>query len=67
MLTGNNFEIDNNAPILLRRIEKKPEVVIEEFDKDGIVITSVATHMTVVTTAGAQPEMHDQQEDATRN
>lgn len=43
------------TPLLLRRIEEKPEVS-----------HPTASHFTVVTTAGQQQEMHDQCEDASR-
>ena len=43
------------TPLLLRRVRDKP------------VVPETASHMTVVTTGhGMKPEMHDQQEDATR-
>lgn len=57
--------INERTPLLLRRIERMPDV-------SPITTTSaerqdpVASHMTVVTTAGNKPEMHDQQEDRSR-
>ena len=48
-------EKTEETPLLLRRIQEKPEVS-----------HPTASHFTVVTTAGQQPEMHDQHEDATR-
>ena len=49
------LEIDEKTPLMLRRIEKKP-----------VVSHPTASHMTVVTTGGNEPEMHDQQEDSSR-
>ena len=49
------LDVTETTPLLLRRITKKPEVS-----------HPTASHFTVVTTAGNEPEMHDQQEDATR-
>lgn len=49
------LEITEETPVLLRRMEEKPEVQ-----------HPTASHMTVVTTGGMQPEMHDQNEDASR-
>lgn len=43
------------TPLMLRRIREIPEAT-----------HPTASSMTVVTTQGARPEMHDQQEDATR-
>ena len=48
-------KLDEDAPILLRRIRQRPRVS-----------HPTASHMTVVTTGGMQPEMHDQQEDEQR-
>ena len=48
-------EETEETPLLLRRIEEKPEVS-----------HPTASHFTVVTTPGMEPEMHDQQEDAVR-
>lgn len=56
------LEITESTPMLLRRMEKKPNVsglTIGDRDKRGIM----ASHMTVVTTPGMEPEMHDQDED----
>ena len=43
------------TPLLLRRLEEKPAIS-----------HPLASHFTVVTTAGQQQEMHDQCEDAQR-
>ena len=51
-----DFEVTERTPLMLRRIEEKPEVS-----------HPTASHMTVVTTQGAEPEMHDQVEDAQRD
>lgn len=48
-------EVTERTPLMLRRIERKPQTS-----------HPTASHFTVVTTGGFQPEMHDQQEDATR-
>ena len=48
-------EVAECTPLMLRRIERKPQTS-----------HTTASHFTVVTTGGNQPEMHDQQEDATR-
>jgi len=52
----NGIKIDERTPLLLRRMEDVPETPSHP----------LASHMTVVTTAGMQPEMHDQMEDASR-
>ena len=65
MGTIQELKITEVTPLLLRRVEKMPV---------GVATTTahpdrqdpVASHMTVVTTAGQSPEMHDQQEDASR-
>lgn len=51
-----NLKITEKTPILLRRIEQKPKVS-----------HPTASHMTVVTTAGMDQEMHDQREDGQRS
>ena len=51
--TQQKIDLSEDAPILLRRltiVPKTPETV---------------ANMTVVTTGGTRPEMHDQQSDAT--
>lgn len=53
------IEVSETTPLLLRRAEKKPDIGSQNLGLS-------ASHMTVVTTGGHQPEMHDQQEDATR-
>lgn len=50
-----DLEVTERTPLMLRRLERKPQIS-----------HPTASHFTVVTTAGNQPEMHDQQEDATR-
>jgi len=50
------MKINERTPLLLRRMEDKPE----------ISSYPLASHMTVVTTPGMETEMHDQQEDANR-
>jgi len=50
------MKINERTPLLLRRMEDMPETQSHP----------LASHMTVVTTAGMQPEMHDQREDANR-
>lgn len=50
-----NLRITEKTPIMLRRIEEKPAVT-----------HPTASHFTVVTTPGLQPEMHDQNEDERR-
>jgi len=54
-----------NTPLLLRRARAKPDIGVPLVDRKGHPITPMA-HMTVVTTPGNKPEMHDQEEDATR-
>ena len=51
------IEIDEDTPLLLRRIERKPENQTHPLS---------SAHVTVATTPGYRPEMNDQQEDATR-
>lgn len=46
------FEINERTPLMLRRIEEKPAVT-----------HPTTNNMTVVTTPGMEPEMHDQKED----
>jgi hypothetical protein len=48
---------DPTLPLLLRRLQERPTVE-----------STASAHMTVVTTQGRreEPEMHDQEEDATR-
>jgi len=62
MVTDQLVELKPGTPLLLRRARKKP--VIQT--KEDIRFVPKATHMSVVTTAGNQPEMHDQQEDEQR-
>jgi len=50
------IKLSEDAPILLPRLEEMPEESL----------SSSLSHMTVVTTSGRSPEMHDQQEDRTR-
>lgn len=47
------LRIDHNSPLLLRRAQPRP------------VVREVTANMTVVTTQGNKPEMHDQQNDPT--
>ena len=49
-------KVTGHTPLLLRRIRQRPR----------LVHTTASGHMTVVTTGGGRPEMHDQEEDATR-
>lgn len=53
--TLETHEVTERTPLMLRRIERKPQTS-----------HPTASHFTVVTTAGNQPEMHDQREDATQ-
>lgn len=53
---ADGMKTSERTPLLLRRMEDKPETSSHP----------LASHMTVVTTSGMQPEMHDQQEDADR-
>jgi len=55
MSYADGIEITESTPLMLRRIEEKPAVS-----------HPTASHMTVVTTQGMEPEMHDQEEDAQR-
>lgn len=55
-------EITARTPLLLRRIRRLPKVDEAKGDR----IEPRASHMTVVTTQGNSPEMHDQQEDRHR-
>lgn len=50
-----NLKIEDHTPLLLRRTEKMPS--------NGNEPTTA--NMTVVTTPGNRPEMHDQQTDTT--
>lgn len=50
------LEFCTAKPLLLRRVREKPQEVGHP----------VASHMTVCTTQGFAPEMHDQWEDSTR-
>jgi hypothetical protein len=50
-----NIPISEHTPLLLRRTERIP-------DRNSL---GVKANMTVVTTPGNNPEMHDQQQDAT--
>lgn len=54
------IEIGPRTPLLLRRIRR-----VSKAD-DTTRIEPRASHMTVVTTQGNSPEMHDQQEDRHR-
>lgn len=45
-----------DSPLLMRRIQEKPQAS-----------HPTASHMTVCTTSGNQPEMHDQSEDMFRH
>lgn len=49
-------EVPDDSPLLLRRIREKPQQKTYP----------TASHMTVCTTGGFTPEMHDQWEDSTR-
>jgi hypothetical protein len=50
-----NLKINEHTPLLLRRTERMP--LAED--------NSTSANMTVVTTPGNNPEMHDQQTDTT--
>ena len=52
-------EIDEQTPLLLRRAEKKSLI-----SEQGLGLS--ASHFTMVTTSGNDPEMGDQEEDSTR-
>ncbi|TSC67431.1 MAG: hypothetical protein CEO19_240 [Parcubacteria group bacterium Gr01-1014_73] len=52
-------EVDEFTPLLLRRAEKKPRT-----SEQGLGLS--ASHFTMVTTSGNEPEMGDQEEDSTR-
>lgn len=60
------LKVGRSTPLLLRRIEKKPSSrslmrgISRRFGRVH------ASHMTVVTTNGMSPEMHDQEEDSSR-
>jgi hypothetical protein len=53
MMAKTALALKDDAPLLLRRARPRP------------VVTDVRANMTVVTTQGNQPEMHDQQDDPT--
>lgn len=55
METQDVVNVTKDTPLMLRRLTKKPSVS-----------HPTASHMTVVTTQGMKPEMHDQKEDETR-
>lgn len=65
MKTDQLVKVDEHTPLLLRRAERKPDVDVSR-NANGQTLGPFASHMTVVTTGGNQPEMHDQQEDASR-
>lgn len=47
-----SVRLDDNAPLLLRRAQKRP-------------VVPITANMTVVTTQGQSPEMRDQMKDQT--
>ena len=49
------YEVTEHTPLMLRRIERKPQISYP-----------TASHRTAATTGGHTPEMGDQQEDSTR-
>lgn len=59
MNAGQLVEVDEFTPLLLRRAEKKPQI-----SRQGLGLS--ASHFTMVTTSGNEPEMGDQEEDSTR-
>ena len=59
MNAGQLVEVDEFTPLLLRRAEKKPRI-----SEQGLGLS--ASHFTMVTTSGNEPEMGDQEEDSTR-
>mgnify|MGYP001576709578 CR=1 FL=1 len=60
MNAGQLVEVHESTPLLLRRAEKQPRAGSQDWGLS-------ASHMTVVTTSGNEPEMHDQEEDAFRD
>lgn len=54
------LKVTDKTPLLLRRAQEIPAVEVESIPGHA------ASHFTVCTTAGNDPEMHDQQEDQTR-
>jgi hypothetical protein len=56
MKANTALKVTPETPLLLRRIQQKPQVQHP----------MASGHMTVVTTQGFKVEMNDQQEDATR-
>ncbi len=58
--------VKENTPLLLRRIQKVPDVCqVIPIRQDGVVEPTMS-HFSVVTTGGQAPEMHDQMEDPYR-
>jgi len=55
-MTATKPETKEDTPLLLRRIEEKPDQPTHP----------LASHRTAATTPGSRPEMGDQQEDSTR-
>ncbi|KKT38822.1 MAG: hypothetical protein UW28_C0044G0003 [Parcubacteria group bacterium GW2011_GWA2_44_13] len=55
MKTSETADRTDSTPLLLRRIENRP-----------VATHPLASHFTMVTTQGNQPEMGDQSEDNTR-
>jgi hypothetical protein len=61
------LEIRSRTPLLLRRIERKPCTQSLRRGINRRFGRVLASHMTVVTTSGMRPEMHDQEEDSSRD
>jgi hypothetical protein len=58
--------VKEDAPLLLRRIQKVPDVCqVIPIHRDKVVEPAMS-HFSVVTTGGQVPEMHDQMEDPFR-
>jgi hypothetical protein len=60
-----SLQVSEHTPLLLTRMETLPTPEIRATARHDHSTATVNTHMTVVTTPGIQPEMHDQQSDTT--
>ena len=58
--------VKENTPLLLRRIQKVPEVCQVIPIRRDKAMEPIMSHFSVVTTGGQVPEMHDQMEDPYR-
>ncbi len=63
MKNPNLVEEDVYTPVMLTRAELISDIDVTATSQHDRDTATVSTHMTVVTTPGMKPEMHDQESD----